>query len=143
MVLTAQQYAEIVNYLRNRLGPGAGSEKRRTTRMELRSRIICTPITDGMPGQRFSVLTRDISMDGIGLLTAIPIKQGQQFIAMLPRNDAETVFVLCDVMHCGVLADGLFSLGCRFLKLLKKDEAHKIEDHGAKDLGRIREKVLG
>jgi len=142
MLISAQQFAEIVNYLRNKASVSLGSEKRRTTRMELRAKVICTPINDGMPGQRFSVLTRDLSMEGIGLLTAIPIKQGQQFIAMLPRNDAETVFILCDVMHCGVVADGMFALGCRYLKVLTKDLAHKIEDAGAKDTARIREKVL-
>src|SRR5215469_6015612 len=123
MVLSSQQFAEVVNYLRSRAGLSLGSEKRRTTRMELRAKIVVAPVIDGRCPRRVNVLTRDISIEGIGLLTAVAIKDNHQFVAFLPRSDSTTVFVLTRVLHCAVVADGLFSLGCQFDKVLTPQAA--------------------
>ena len=143
MVLNGQQFAEIVSYLRSKsAGPPPGSDKRRTSRMEIKSRIVITPIRDGAACPQASVLTRDISLEGVGLLAAVPLVKSQQFIALLPRNDRETFFVLCEVMFCGVVADGMFTLGCRFLKLIPAEAATKLQSSNEAAIARIRESVL-
>jgi hypothetical protein len=142
MVLSTQHFAEVVNYLRARAGLSLGSEKRRTTRMELRAKIVVAPVVDGQCPQRINVLTRDISIEGIGLLTAVAIKDNQSFVAFLPRSDTTTVFVLSRVLHCAVVADGLFSLGCQFDKVLTPQAAEKLQNANMADVARIRESVL-
>jgi len=143
MVLSGQQFAEIVSYLRTKSAAApAGSDKRRTSRMELKSRIVITPIRDGAACPQASVLTRDISLEGVGLLTAVPLTKGQQFIALLPKSDRVTIFVLCEVMFCGVVADGMFTLGCRFTKVIPTEAALKIQSSNDAAIARIRESVL-
>lgn len=142
MVLSTQHFAEVVNYLRSRAGLSLGSEKRRTTRMELRAKIVIAPVVDGHCPQRINVLTRDISIEGIGLLTAIAIKDNESFVAFLPRSDTSTVFVQTRVLHCAVVADGLFALGCQFEKVLTHQAAEKLQGPNMADVARIRESVL-
>jgi c-di-GMP-binding flagellar brake protein YcgR len=143
MVLNGQQFSEVVSYLRDKVAASmAGSEKRRTSRMDLKSRIIIVPVHKGPAAERISVLTRDISLEGVGLLAAVPIAKGQQFIAFLPRNETETLFVLCEVMHCAVVADGMFTLGCQFVKIVSRDAAAKIQTPDEATVARIRESVL-
>ena len=143
MVLNGQQFAEIVSYLRNKASAaGAGSDKRRTSRMDLKSRIVINPIREGALGPAAAVLTRDISLDGLGLLAAVPLAKGQQFIALLPRSDRDTVFILTEVVFCGVVADGMFSLGCHFMKVIPRDAALKLQSSNEAAIARIRESVL-
>ena len=142
MTLTSQQFAEVINYLRDRASATAGSEKRRATRMELKSKITIAPVKDGKCGERIAVLTRDLSMNGIGLLTGVALREGQQFIAALPRGENQNVFVLCNVTHCGVVADGIFSLGCQFIQALTTQAADQMQTPPSPDIVRIRESVL-
>lgn len=143
MVLSGQQFSEVVSYLRDKVAASlAGSEKRRTSRMDLKSRIVIIPLRRGSSGDRISVLTRDISLEGIGLLAGIAVPKGQQFIALLPRSENDTVFVLCETMYCAVVADGMFTLGCRFIKVVQRDAATKLQAPDEATVARIRESVL-
>lgn len=143
MILNGQQFSEVVSYLRDKVAASmAGSEKRRTSRMDLKSRIIIIPVRSGSGPDRVSVLTRDISLDGIGLLSGVPIPKDQQFIALLPRNDNDTIFVLCEAMYCVVVADGMFTVGCRFIKIVQREAAAKLQTPDEAAVARIRESVL-
>lgn len=142
MVLSAQQFAEVINHLRARAGLSLGSEKRRATRMELKSTIVIAPIVNGSCTGRVNVMTRDISIEGVGLLTAVPLAEEQQFIALLPRSDTQTIVVLTRIMHRSVVADGMFSLGCRFLQVLTSQAAEKLQTPDPADVQRIRNSVL-
>ena len=142
MALTTQHFSDILQFLRVRENAQRAAEQRRSTRMDVKARIIVIPVDNSAPGQQVSMLTRDVSLDGIGLLSAVPLKKGQQFIALLPRNDNETVFVMSEVLHITVVADGLFSLGCRFLQTLSRQAAHKLNDVNEADVARIRSSVL-
>jgi hypothetical protein len=124
MVLTSQQFAEIIHFLRNRVVPTRGAEKRRATRIELKSQIVVVPVDHGVSGERMTAMTRDISMEGMGLLSGVAMPSGQQLVAFLPIGDGETQFVLCEVTHCGMIVDGIFTLGCRFVQVLSKQAGH-------------------
>src|SRR5581483_791593 len=59
MVLNGQQFSEVVSYLRDKVAASmAGSEKRRTSRMDLKSRIVLIPLRKGASAERITVLTR-------------------------------------------------------------------------------------
>lgn len=142
MVLTAQQFSEALQFLRSREALVRGAEKRRATRMDVKAKLIIAPVTSSGCGERIGMLTRDISLDGLGLLTAIPILKGHRFIALLPLSESTTLFVLSEVMYCVVAADGLFTLGCQFVKVLPQQSAEKLLTAKSADVDRIRKSVL-
>lgn len=142
MVLTAQQFSEVLRFLRGREALLRGNEKRRATRMDVKAKLIIAPVTSSGCGERIGMLTRDISLDGLGLLTAIPMLKDQRFIALLPVSDSTTLFVLTEIMYCAVVADGLFTLGCRFVKVLPAQAADKLLSAKPADVARIKQSVL-
>ena len=141
MRLDSQQYEQVLGVLRTRVPP-SGSEKRRTARVELNSQLIVMPIRDGKCPEQVSVLTRDISMEGIGLLTTAPLRKGQKFVTLLPRTATETVFVLTEAMYCGVVANGMFTIGCRFVKVLPAKSAESLQPISTQEVERVRRSVL-
>ena len=138
MLLSSQHFAEILAHLRRQ--SGGQKDKRRAPRTDVRAKITILPFTAGSCGRPIAVLTRDMSMDGIGLLTTVTLGQGQQVVLRLPRNDTTTVLVLCDVRYCGLMADGLYALGCSYLRAMKPEEAR--ENVNESDVERIRRSVL-
>lgn len=148
MVLTSQQFAEIIHFLRNRVIPTRGEEKRRATRIDLKSQVVVVPVDHGVSGERMTAMTRDISMEGIGLLSGVAMPSGQQLVAFLPIGGGETQFVLCEVTHCGMIVDGIFTLGCRFVQVLSKQagqplprQAHSAPNHPIEQKGNPPEDV--
>lgn len=116
MQLLAQDYAEIVSALKA-AGASKGSEQRRAARMELQAQVKAFPCRDGIVGQLYTALTRDISFKGIGLFQSKSIPQGQNFVVILPRGgEREPLTVLCVAMYCRTMAEGLFNIGASFVK---------------------------
>jgi hypothetical protein len=142
LVLNNQFLAEIISYLRS-ARKSAGMEKRRTARMEIQHKVHVTPLNPaGGLGESFSVITRDISLEGIGLFTARPLRGGQQFIVRLPRSEKETAFILCTSMFCGVLADGLFTIGAKFSRVMDPEEADQLQYASSSEQQRIAQSVV-
>ena len=116
MQLLAQDYAEIVAALKA-AGQSKGSEQRRAARMELQAQVRAFPCRDGIVGQLYTALTRDLSFKGIGLFQSKSIPQGQQLVVVLPRGgDREPLALLCVVMYCRPMAEGLYNIGASFAK---------------------------
>ncbi|HSZ60111.1 MAG TPA: PilZ domain-containing protein [Tepidisphaeraceae bacterium] len=140
MSLTAQYYGEIVSHLR-RGGADAGREKRRASRVNVSGKIDVAVLAKGAAAKRFSVCMRDLSINGMGLLSSVAIEKGQPFVAILPRGKAEPVNVMCEATYCGLLADGIYSIGCRFTRVMSAELFARLEA-AAVDVARIRESVL-
>lgn len=113
MQLSAQDYAEIIATLQ--AADSDASDKRRFARMQVRGRIVVTPIVDGHAGTSYTALTRDISFQGAGIMQTLPVQLGQNILLYLPRRARPVLCVLCRVMHVRPLADGLTAVGCEFL----------------------------
>jgi hypothetical protein len=111
--LSAQEFAEIVNCLRARAPASSTSEMRRSTRMDVSAKVDIFPLNERAEEQR-SALARDISMEGIGLLTTVSPQVGTKLIVILSRDKAATSLILCNVMFCGSVANGIFKVGCQF-----------------------------
>jgi hypothetical protein len=84
--------------------------------------VVVAPVVNGVIGSAFCDLTRDISLTGMGLLQAVQMNKDQQLVVRLPRGAKKALFVLCIVMHCRALADGLFGVGVEFRELMGVDE---------------------
>ena len=70
-------------------------------------------IVNGNVNRVYDAMTRDISMNGMGLLQAMIMARGETFLACLPLGKEEMV-VKCKVTFCRNLAAGIFGVGAEF-----------------------------
>jgi hypothetical protein len=145
MKLTVQDFAEVVAVLRGEQSDTSAQEKRRAVRMAVQSKLIVGVLKDEETISRtFSVLSRDISLAGIGLMQSVALQQGQQFVIGLPRKDPKPpLLFVTTVLHCRPMADGLYGLGCEFVKQASKTMADKLLSDQNSEHARIRNSVLG
>lgn len=139
--ISPQQLAECVEYLRQN-GLSGGSEKRRSTRMQVQARILAGRIQDGRVVQSFSSLTRDISLAGLGLIQGIRVDAGKELIVCLPRLKGEPVYMKVIIRHCRDLADNLYSVGTEFNGQVSAETAKMLEDLGQAERKRISDSIL-
>ena len=163
MQLVAQDYAEILAALKAAQDT-RGSERRQSARMDVQAQVKVYPYKDGQIGMPFTCLTRDLSFRGVGLFQARQAPRGSQFVVVLPRKqDREASSILCTVMYCRTLAEGLYNVGATFNKPFDLDAAPTAENRSpaadTKDTGgggggngqspadaeldRIRQSILG
>ncbi|MBC8107781.1 MAG: PilZ domain-containing protein [Anaerolineae bacterium] len=143
MKLSVQDFAEIVGALRGEGNNLGAHEKRRAVRMEVNSKLVVGVLNDGVIGRKYSVLTRDISLAGIGLLQSIALQQKQEFVLSLPRQHGKPpLFFVTVVMHCRPLADGLYGLGCEFVRQAPPEMGQKLIQDESNEHARIRNSVL-
>jgi hypothetical protein len=89
-----------------------GSEKRRFARFAVVARV---EVMHTASGRMYTALTRDLSLEGIGLLQAGPMQKGEEFSVSLPRGKATHLVAQCKVMHARELADGIWGIGAIFV----------------------------
>jgi hypothetical protein len=131
MQLVAQDYAEVLAALKA-AADTTGHERRGTARMEVMAQVKVFPYKDGQLGPPFTCLTRDLSFRGVGLFQAKAPPRGSQFVVILPRReDAATLSLLCTVMYCRTMADGLFNVGAAFVKPFDVNAKPAAEVRGA------------
>jgi hypothetical protein len=141
-MLTPQQLAEAVEYLRAH-GLSGGSEKRKTTRMQVQSKIQAGRLLNGRVVQTFSLLTKDISLMGLGLIQGIQVEAGTELIVALPRMKGEPLHMKIIVRHCRDLADNLYSVGTEFVSEVPADIAKTLAQLGQAEQDRVRQSILG
>jgi hypothetical protein len=112
--LPPQQFAEILSALRGN-DTDANSEKRRTTRMSVSAKIAASLYDGKTIGRKIIVLARDISMEGVGILSGVELKRNDLFIAHFPRTQTHVSYLICQAIFVGRMADGLYNMGCRFI----------------------------
>jgi hypothetical protein len=146
MQLVAQDYGEILAALKAATDT-KGHERRTTARMEVQAQVKLLPYCDGTTGKPFTCLTRDLSFKGIGLLQCKQSPRGSQFVIELPRRNAEApLTLLCTVMYCRELAEGLYNVGASFNAVYDPDAPVTRGSSGASgvsELDRIRQSILG
>jgi hypothetical protein len=150
MQLLAQDYGEILAALEAST-ESKGHERRTAARMEVQAQVKIVPFGDGRPGTPYTCLTRDLSFKGIGLLQGRQSARGSQFILYLPRKeDAAPLALVCSVMFCRELADGLFNIGAAFVAPYDptsptgiKTRARTATSAAETELDRIRQSILG
>src|SRR5687768_15343859 len=81
--LSSQQYASVVTTLK--LARGAtGSERRQFTRISIQTKLELISLVGNLPKRRYTALSRDISVNGIGFMQFAPMTIGEQFIVCIP-----------------------------------------------------------
>src|SRR3954467_6808694 len=98
-MLTAQQFAEAMEYLRAH-GLTGTSEKRRATRMPAQARIQVGRLQDGRVVQSLTMLVKDISLKGLGLVPGVQAEAGRELIVVLPRVKRPPLNIKAVIRHC-------------------------------------------
>lgn len=109
MQLSPQHLAEVVEAISKR--EDGGSDKRRFARFAVVSRV---KVLNPTSGRSYIALTRDVSMEGIGLMQSESMGKGEQLAVSLPRGRHGPLVALCTVLHARELADGIWGIGALF-----------------------------
>ena len=141
MQLPVQLYSEVVTILKE-LSQAGGSEKRRSARIDVKANVQIGTLRGAGIEQVFSVLTRDISQTGIGLLIARPLAQGEKFLLELPRSHQAKVLVVATTSHSRILANGIFALGAEFLAPAPAELLRQWQDFQTAATERLRNAIL-
>ncbi len=78
--------------------------------------VTLTP-ADGI-GHQWSASTRDISWNGVGLLSGTPVERGKEVIITIPRTTGEAINLKTEMLWCAPFGDGWYIIGGRFLELV-------------------------
>ena len=152
MQLLAQDFGEVLAALQA-MNDTKGHERRATARMEVQAQVKVFPFRDGQLGPAFTCLTRDLSFKGVGLFQSRQSARGSKFVVVLPRQEGEPLSLLCMVMYCRAMADGLYNVGAAFLQPYDFYAPPAVEftgdapaapaSGGEAELKRIRQSILG
>jgi hypothetical protein len=139
--LTPQQFGRIFEALRS-AGATRGSEKRQSTRMEVQTKFQLASLTNGAVSRCYSALSRDISCTGVGFFQYAPVADTDKLLTCFPCGKEELVLV-CQVMFCRPMADGLFCVGAQFDGMASEAIVKQLNDLRNNEIDRIRASVLG
>ncbi len=142
MQLTNQDFAEVIEAMRGSGQPSEGFERRQTTRVSVQTAVFAAPVVNGRPGNVRTMLTRDLSLMGVGLMQATPVGENEAFIVKLPKLSKRPVFVLVKPVQCRLLAESIYAIGAQFVSIvnLQPADAERFERPDA--VSRLRASVL-
>jgi hypothetical protein len=144
MRLAVQDFALVIEALR---GPGhagaGGAEQRKAVRMTVSTKLkVHLPREDNRTFKSYSVLSRDVSLTGVGLMQSVGLPKGTKFVLTLPRANRPALHVVCKVMHTQMLADGLFGIGAEYEEMASDDTVKLIDVDDQEQTRRVREAML-
>ena len=88
MQIPAQHFAEIVESFKAIEASSNASDKRRYSRFAVVAKV---SVLAHATGRAYAALTRDVSLEGLGLMQSLPMKQGEQFSVALSRLKVSTL----------------------------------------------------
>jgi hypothetical protein len=99
------------------------ADARREPRVRIRTHVPILVMAGGGV-KTVQVQVRDISASGMGLLRSEPMRRDEPFIVSLPSasQPESLVPLLVRVAYWEPLAEGLVSVGCKFVRFLRADE---------------------
>src|SRR4051794_984327 len=138
MELSATSFRELASALGSQL-EGAESERRRSTRVEVHTRVPMCLIEKDEHLPAVPIMVHDVSPRGINILHPKCLTAGQQFTIQL--GGPKGFRMLCTVMHARAMENGLHSVGAEFTCVLPKHGGDASTD--PEILQRIRRSMLG
>jgi hypothetical protein len=97
-----------------RTAESAMSDRRRAVRVAHRASFDIRPLLNDGMGSAITVILQDLSISGMGVLHSAALHLGQQFQIPLQRGFGEAMSLICTVVRCEQLDEGLFSVGFEF-----------------------------
>lgn len=117
MELSAELLESTVESVTGDRGQGE-AERRVNPRVGLRCRTKISIYENGVLQPPLAVWTRDISKEGIGIMSSRHLKVGTRFVIRLPRKHGEDSLLLCTTRNCADLADGIYAIGASFARAI-------------------------
>ncbi|MFI5379382.1 MAG: PilZ domain-containing protein [Tepidisphaerales bacterium] len=114
--LTAQQFNDVLVCLEQANRALSDADQRRHGRMDVHAKVAAAVIVDNKMAKQYSAIACDISIGGIGLYQSEEAAAGAVLLLRLPGPGKLTVAMVCTVVHCRMLADGIFGVGAAFVK---------------------------
>lgn len=147
MNLNAEQFAEALHTLQQGEGaaPAAGAEheKRRATRVSHRGRASIALGDDPRSEVSTTVVIKDLSPRGVGIVHSQRLRRGSNFVLRLSRDEGQApIAILCTVAHCRQVEKSLFTIGAEFTCVIGDGQLPSAPGRAADDLERIRRSVL-
>ena len=139
MHLPSQLFAEVVEALRDEAAGTSGQERRTATRMEVQTPIHVAHYRNGLPDDDITVLTRDVSIGGVGLLQAYALQAEELMVVRLPRLAKPPIVMLGRATYCRRLGDDLYSVGVAFIRELRLGSEPQVAQEA---LDQIRQRIL-
>jgi hypothetical protein len=91
-------------------------DRRGAIRVRHRTTFVIRQILSDGVAEPVTVVLVDLSDTGVGIIHSIPLRCGDQFQIPLTRGTAtsESMSLICTVMRCEMLDDGLYNIGMKF-----------------------------
>jgi hypothetical protein len=140
MKLSAEQFAELASTF-GAQGSPVKHDRRRANRMELRAKMLVTPIVSGQRLAPMEVMACDFSARGFAFLNPSAISNGKQLVARLPRRSGGQIEFLCTVVHCEAVGTSTYRIGAEFTCTLQPTVVHNAADD-QREMQRIRESMM-
>jgi hypothetical protein len=119
MMLSADMFNQIVASLTSASPASRAPEKRVQGRVGLRSALEIIPIASAVAGAKpISVWLRDISINGLGIVSSVKMEDSLVFAARFPREGGGPLAILYKVRHCRRISGDLFSVGASFERVV-------------------------
>lgn len=117
--LTAEMLTDIVSNLKSDSAGSRGQEKRGQGRVGLRGTLDVIPRSFKNVGNKpLTVWVRDISVNGIGLMSSTVFDAGAEFIARFVREGRPPLCILYKVRYCRRVSSDLNSVGASFDRVM-------------------------
>jgi hypothetical protein len=137
MKLSAESFRELAHALTGKKAP-EGTERRRSTRVEVQTRLPLSLFSKGQQMPSVPIMVRDVSPRGINILYPEALPAGTQFTVEI-TGGGKKIHLLCTVMHSQRVSSGLFSIGAEFTCVLPSHLPLPNDDRAVKH---IRESIL-
>ena len=90
------------------------SDRRRAVRIPHRASFDIRPLLNDGVGPAVTVILQDLSVSGLGVIHSAALPMGQQYQIPLQRGFSESLSLVCTVVRCEQLDEGLYSIGFEF-----------------------------
>lgn len=97
----------------------AAEQRRREPRVGVRAHVTVIPLNDNLESPAIEAPLRDLSAGGIGFLYSRKMFLDEQFVVLLPEG-RESVAVLCQVAYYQPLAERVYAVGAKFVRVLRR-----------------------
>ena len=126
MKLCTQVLEQMAGSLDSASNSRPGFERRQEPRTRFSGHALIVRCTKGTNRKPLPVSIRDLSAHGIGITSSEPLKVGERFILILPRDMAQVArAVLCTVVNSRPSSTAGCDVGATFTALIRLDESAK------------------
>lgn len=89
-------------------------DRRKSVRVEHRATFQLRPLLNSGMGEPVTVVLQDFSATGIGIIHSQPLACGEQFQIPLSAPAMRALSLICTVVRCEKMDEGLFNIGFEF-----------------------------